>query len=162
MVPVFCAISYWSYGCSWTTGMVSTYCESVLWTPTTIMVKYVVEQKQPDDKYDIAQNIATIQVTQEQPYRIIRHWWTSKVLFVMHSVINHLFTRTTNENEMDLSSREKCCSKMLFTLPECITIWQFNVNLFVITDCAWTLLQEVWITFLNNTFHATTNPFRFH
>ena len=35
----------------------------------------------------------------------------------MHSVIRQLFTRTTNENEMDLSSREKLCSKILFTVP---------------------------------------------
>ena len=76
-----------------------------------------LEQKQPYDKYDIAQNTGTIHVTQEHPYQIIRHCWTSKALFVMHSVINHLFTRTTNENEMDLSSREKFCSKILFTVP---------------------------------------------
>ena len=76
-----------------------------------------VEQKEPDDKYHIAQNTGTIHVTQEQPYEIMRHWWTSKALFVKHSVISHLLTRTTNENEMDLSSREKFCSKILFTVP---------------------------------------------
>ena len=31
----------------------------------------------------------------------------------MHSVISHLFTRTTNENEMDLSSHEKFYSQSL-------------------------------------------------
>jgi hypothetical protein len=34
----------------------------------------------------------------------------------MHSVIGHLFIRTTNENEIDLSSREKFCSKIVFTV----------------------------------------------
>jgi hypothetical protein len=64
MVPVFCAISYIPV------EQEQPYDKYDIAQNTGTIP---VEQKQPYDKYDIALNTGTIPVPQEQPYELMRH-----------------------------------------------------------------------------------------